>query len=78
MSACDITGFYPTVFDHKYNLSEFSFYSIVFDCKQCQSILFFHLVFFYTLSVTIGNKFKTKDDKFDDLLDGIGLKDLFG
>jgi len=29
------------------------------------------------LSVTIGNKFKTEDDKFDDLLGGIDLKDLF-
>jgi len=29
--------------------------------------------------MTIGNnfKFKSKDDKFDDLLDGIDLKDLF-
>jgi len=27
--------------------------------------------------MTIGNKFKGKDDKFDDLLDGIDLKDLF-
>jgi len=33
--------------------------------------------FLDTLSVTIGNKFKAKDDKFDDLLDGIDLKDLF-
>jgi len=32
---------------------------------------------FNTLSVTIGNKFKAKDNKFDDLLDGIDLKDLF-
>jgi len=32
---------------------------------------------FNTLSVIIGNKFKAKDDEFDDLLDGIDLKDLF-
>jgi len=32
---------------------------------------------FNTLSVIIENKFKGKDDKFDDLLDGIDLKDLF-
>jgi len=35
------------------------------------------LLHFDTLSVTIGNKFKAKDDKFDDLLDGVDLKDLF-
>jgi len=30
-----------------------------------------------TLSVTIVNKFEAKDDKFNDLLDGIDIKDLF-